>query len=62
MLNLGQRRFWCEDLGEGEITDLIDDAGDFTDDPDEAVVAIVTYGPSCWLQVRVRDYVAQARH
>lgn len=62
MLNLTKRRFWCEDLGEGEITELIDDDGEFTDDPALAVVAIVKISPAIWLPIRVRDYRAQPRN
>ena len=60
-LNLPARLFWCEDLGTGTITALLDEDGDFTDDEACAVVAIVKYRADCWLHIRVRDYAPQPR-
>lgn len=62
MLNLIERRFWCEDLGEGVIEDLLDDEGELTDEPALAVVAIVKISPAIWLNIRVRDYAPQPRN
>lgn len=61
-LNLSERLFWCEDFGLGEIVEFLDDRGEHTDDPDEAVVAIVKISPAIWLDIRVGDYTAAPRH
>jgi hypothetical protein len=59
-VNRGQRLFWCERYGACEIAQFIDAFGDDTDEPEDAVVAIVKVHQDCWLNVQLNDYTRDA--
>lgn len=55
-VNTAKRLFWCERYGVNEITNFFDAFGEDTDDPEDAVMAIVKIHPACWLNIDLRDY------
>ncbi len=60
-INLTRRLYWCEGLGEGQITNFIDPFGEDTDDPDDAVQAIVRIRDDCWLNVDLTGFERAGR-
>lgn len=55
-VNIGKRLYWNAIDGDGVITNFQDAWGDETDDPEDAVVAIVQIKRGGWLAVDLREF------
>lgn len=54
-LDLHQGWVVLEDQRVGEITDMYDDEGDDTDDPDEAHAIVAKFGEDYWISVDISE-------